>query len=144
MTATPHVDHTMTTGSIVREVAGGFHELRASDNITATGNTGWLDKGFVDEVCLHIELGACTGTSTSAVFVLESADQSDGTGAVELLRTPAADQDDDNKEYLGYTRVNRRYVRLSWTVSGTSPVFPTTATFQTPHYRMDEQSGAWF
>jgi len=142
MTATAHVNHIMTTGQIVRQVDGGFHELLNGGNITATGNTGWLDKGFVDEATLHLELGTCTGTTTSAVFVLEQADTSGGAGAVELVRTAAANQDSDNRQLLAYTRVNKRYIRLSYTVSGTSPVFPTRATLQTSHYRMDDQ-GTW-
>lgn len=145
MVATAHVDNTMTPGRLAREAAGGFHELRDGTNVTATGNTGWLDKGFVHDCTLHLELGTCTGTGTSMTVTLEQADEDDGTGAEALAITAAADQDDDNTALQAPVCIDKRYVRLSWVVAGTTPVFPLTATLRNAkdHRNFGDYGLAW-
>jgi hypothetical protein len=145
MTATAHVDNRMTSGQMVREVAGGVHELVASAAKTATGNSGWLDIGFVDEVMFLAELGACSGTSPTMVLTLSQADSSDGSVGAELLCTsPAANDTSDNMAYKAHVRINKRYVRLVWTIAGTSPSFVLAASLQTGNFKMDKNmSGAW-
>ena len=146
MAATDLVDNTMTPGRLAREAAGGFHELAASSTAKeATGNTGWLDKGFVHDCTLHLELGTCTGTGTSLTVQLEQADDDSGTNAEVLAITPAADQDDDDTALQVPVCIDRRYIRLTWTISGTSPVFPLDATLRNAkdHRNFGDYGLAW-
>lgn len=145
MPATAHVDHKSTPGRLAREAAGGFHELRDGTNVTSTGNTGWLDKGFVHDCTLHLELGTCTGSGTSLTVTLEQADTDAGGGAEALAITGVANQDSDNTAVQTDVCIDKRYVRLSWTVAGSTPVFPLTATLRNAkdHRNFGDYGLAW-
>lgn len=154
MTETALVPNKKTPGQLVRET-NTFHVLAAPTggtasggtagaNKEATGNSGWLDVGFVDEATLHAELGTCTGTGTSLVLTVEQADTSGGAGAELLATFQTADQDDDDKEAKIAVRIDKRYVRATWTIAGTSPVFPLTLSIRQERDRYNENySGAW-
>lgn len=128
MPATAHIDNTQTPGRLVRETAGLFHELLDGTAITTTANTGWLDKGFVYDCVLHLEFASVVGAG-SAIIKLEQADDASGTNIEELATTLTIDEADDNTEVVRSICVDRRYVRVTTTVTGTLSV-PVTATLR--------------
>jgi len=132
-----------STGRQVRD-ASTYFQLLDGSSLSSTGDSGWLEKGLVHEATLHVELGTCTGTGTSMVLSLLQADDSSGTNPETLAILATADQDDDDKEAKALVYVNKPYVKVAYTIAGTTPVFPTTATLRLTHdHRGDNYTGVW-
>lgn len=135
MAATAHVANKRTPGKLVAD-AGTFHQLLDGTNLTATGNSGWLDVGMIKDCQAHLELGTVTGTTPLMDLNVEIADDSSGNG-IELVARFAqvADDDDTEGKYDGIC-IDKRWVRASYVISGTTPVFPATLTLRTDkdHY----------
>lgn len=143
MVATAHVDNTMTHGRLAREAAGGFHELLDGSAITSTEDTGWLDKGFVHNCTAHIEVATVTGAG-SAVVQIEQADDDSGTNAEVLLITPSCVEANDNTAIQAEICVDRRYVKVTTTVTGTFSITPTvTLRNAKDHRNFGDYGLAW-
>jgi len=153
MTETALVDNLKTPGQLVRD-AGDFHVLvaptgataqgAAGADLTATGDSGWDDVGFIHDSTIHAELGTCTGTTTTLDIVVEQAQDSSGTNAEVIgTFTQATDASDDTEAKLK-TCVNLRYVRVSYTISGSTPVFPLTVTLRLPEDHYDTNYSGTF
>jgi len=76
--------------------------------------------------------------------VVEQAQDSSGTNAEVIgTFTQATDASDDTEAKLK-TCVNLRYVRVSYTISGSTPVFPLTVTLRLPEDHYDTNYSGTF
>jgi len=130
MTATVHVDNLKTSGQLIRD-AGTFHQILDGSTLSSSGNSGWLDVGFIHECTLHVELGNMAGTVS---LVVEQADDGSGGGSEVLgTFTQFTATDDNEQAKLGAT-INKRYVRAVYTVASGGGAVTLTARLPTDHY----------
>lgn len=145
MALTAHVDNVRTPGKLVAD-AGTFHVLAASTgntasggtagaDKTATGNSGWLDVGMIEECQAHLELGTLAGTGTLDVRI-EIADDSSGNGNEVVAVFSQVDQTaDDTEAKIDGISIDKRYVNCYWTISGiTSAGIDVTLRTNKDHY----------
>jgi|GEM_PF-5422332 len=136
MAATAHVANKRTPGKLVRS-AGTFHQLADGTALVATGNSGWLDIGMVKECIAHMAHVAITGTTPTMDVIIEIADDSSGTGAETIFAFGQVVGTDDNTESKSRTLdIDKRYVKATWTIAGTTPSFASTMTLRSAqdHY----------
>ena len=135
MTATAHVANKRTPGKLVRD-AGTFHQILDGSNITASGNSGWLDIGMIKECQAHLEIGTVTGTSPTLDLEIQIADDSSGNGSEVIAIFGQVGDNDDTEAKIEKLCIDKRYVRAVYVAGGTSPVFPATLTLRTAmdHY----------
>lgn len=120
-----------TPGQLVRD-AGTFHELVATtDDTTTSGNSGWLDVGFIHDCTAHVELGAMAGTID---LIIAQADDSSGTGEEIMHNFTQFGATDDNEEAKAYLCVNKRYVKATWTAAASGGTMSCQLRLPQDHY----------
>lgn len=137
MTETALVDNLATPGQLVRD-AGTFHQLHASGAETATGNSGWLDIGFVHDCSIVVAFGAITGTAPTLDLLIQQS--SDSAGASDVADVHTFTQfigTDDNFEAKQVARLDKRYIKATWTIGGTTPSFIFAIDIRLPYDHYD-------
>lgn len=117
----------MTTVIDLRQAFAGTLVNPSVTGLTATGNGAGVDvSGATGPLVADITVGTVTGTSPTCTFKLqESSDNStftDVPGAVATQLTAGG-----VTQQIFAANVLKQYVRLAYTIGGTTPVFPTSA-----------------
>ena len=113
------------TTSQYQSTKGADQVLMPSTALTATGNTTGMDVGGAGTLRAQIQVSAVSGTTPSVTVTIQT---SHDNGATDAWRTAGA-------AFSAITTVSNspwqsfavdRYVRVAYTVSGTTPSLTTT------------------
>lgn len=130
MPAIALVKNTRTVGKLAQETTGGFHELLNGADLTVSGNSGWLDKGMVPECQADLRLGVVTGTTPTMNLQIETADTAAGANTRVIGRFAQVADNDNTQAKLELPRIDQRFVRAIYVITGTTPVFPVRLTLR--------------
>jgi hypothetical protein len=128
-------------GTVVRDSlgpAGGTRNIITGATLNAAGTTNStvVEVGWPGEVQFYLTTATVTGTSPTLRVLVQGADDSGfSVNAVDIASFDTVGDEDNVVKQLT-TYVDKRYIRLSVTVGGTTPVYTgTTCEIVLPHDR---------
>lgn len=98
--------------------------------ITATGSTGWIETGDVQTIRAKIVISAIGGTTPSYTFKFETSSDAAVTDAARIVGAAGAAITANGTQFLTVAGCDR-FVRLTWTVTGTTPTAVAAVTAET-------------
>lgn len=90
---------------------------------TVTGNSGWVDVGDAKELIVQIDADAGTGTSPTLDIKLQTSHNGADATAIDIPTGGFTQIAAAASAQIKSMTVLHRYVKIVWTIGGTSPSF---------------------
>lgn len=121
-------------GTLIRDAAAAtVLTLTAATSDETT--TAWTEVPYTWEHSVWLDVGAVTGTSVVCDVVVQAAEDSSGTGVVDLGTFSTVDENSDNTSQVLEVSQAKQYMRAIAYISGTTPVVTATVKVREKHDR---------